>query len=124
MACAAANATLQVIEEEGLVERAGVIGKTIRSRWEEIARDAPEIGEIRGLGAMIGVEFVRDRETKEPHDDLVGRIVTGTTERGLISVRCGIYKNVLRHLIPLVITDEQLEEGLDVMAEAVAAARP
>ncbi len=123
VACAAANATLQVIEEEGLLERAGVVGKTIRSRWEEIARDVPEIGEIRGLGAMIGVEFVRDPGTKEPAADLVGRIVSGTIERGLVSVSCGIHRNVVRHLVPLVIADEQLEEGLEVMAEAVRAAR-
>jgi 4-aminobutyrate aminotransferase/(S)-3-amino-2-methylpropionate transaminase len=83
----------------------------------------PEIGEIRGLGAMIGVEFVKDRETKEPDPDIVGRIVNGSTERGVVSVRCGIYRNVVRHLVPLVITDEQLAEGLDVLAETALSAR-
>jgi 4-aminobutyrate aminotransferase/(S)-3-amino-2-methylpropionate transaminase len=123
VACAAGNAALQVIEEEGLVDRAEQIGKQIRSRWEEVARDVPELGEVRGLGAMIGVEFVRDRETKEPYREMVSRIVSSSTERGVVSVSCGIYKNVLRHLVPLVISDEQLAEGLDVLAEAAMAAR-
>ena len=123
VACAAGNAAMQVIEDEGLVERAEQVGKQIRSRWEEVARDVSEIGEIRGLGAMIGVEFVKDRETKEPHGEMTSRIVNGSTERGVVSVSCGIYKNVLRHLVPLVITDLQLAEGLDVLAERTIAAR-
>jgi 4-aminobutyrate aminotransferase / (S)-3-amino-2-methylpropionate transaminase / 5-aminovalerate transaminase len=123
VACAAANAVLQVIEEEALVDRAEEIGKQIRSRWEEVARDVPEIGEIRGVGAMIGVEFVDDPETKHPAKDLVGRLVADTTGRGVVAVSCGIYKNVVRHLLPLVITDEQLAEGLDAVAEAATAVR-
>jgi len=123
VACAAANAVLQVIEEEGLVQRAEQVGAQIRSRWEEIAGDVPEVGEVRGLGAMIGVEFVKDRETKEPNKQLTSRLVDGATERGVVAVSCGIYKNVLRHLVPLVITDEQLAEGLDLLAERTMAAR-
>ncbi|MFN8234480.1 MAG: 4-aminobutyrate--2-oxoglutarate transaminase, partial [Actinomycetota bacterium] len=123
VACAAANAVLDVIEEEGLVERAEVIGKAIRARWEDLAGDVPEIGEVRGLGSMIGVELVRDRETREPHPDLLGRLMRETQRRGLIAVGCGLYRNVLRHLPPLVITDEQLDEALDVLADAVVAAR-
>jgi 4-aminobutyrate aminotransferase / (S)-3-amino-2-methylpropionate transaminase / 5-aminovalerate transaminase len=124
VACAAANAVLQVIEDEGLLDRAEQVGKQIRSRWEEVARDVEQIGEVRGVGAMIGVEFVEDRETKAPAKQLVSDIVTATTERGVVSVSCGIYKSVLRHLMPLVITDEQLGEGLDVLAEtAVDASR-
>lgn len=123
VACAAANAVLQVIEEEGLVDRAEQVGKSIRARWEEVARDVPEIGEIRGLGAMVGVEFVTDRETKEPDPALVSRILKGSIERGVVAVSCGIYRNVVRHLVALVITDEQLAEGLDVLADATLAAR-
>jgi len=123
IACAAANATLQVIEEEGLVERAQVVGKTIRAAWEDIARDAPEVGDIRGMGSMIGVELVKDPETKEPHKQLVGALIGEAMQRGLLAVNCGIHKNVLRHLMPLVITDEELDEGLAVLAEALTAAR-
>jgi 4-aminobutyrate aminotransferase/(S)-3-amino-2-methylpropionate transaminase len=82
-----------------------------------------EIGEVRGLGSMIGVEFVRDRETREPHPDLLSRLMRETQRRGLITVGCGLYHNVLRHLPPLVITDDQLDEALDVLAESVLAAR-
>ncbi len=123
VACAAANAVLQVISEEGLMERSDVVGKSIRSRWEEIARDVPEVGDIRGLGAMIGVEMVKDRETKEPNGDYLGRLMAETQKRGVVTVSCGIYHNVLRHLVPLVITDDQLDEALDVLADSAVAAR-
>jgi 4-aminobutyrate aminotransferase/(S)-3-amino-2-methylpropionate transaminase len=123
VACAAANAVLDVIDDEGLIERAELIGKTIRTRWEDIARHVPEVGEVRGLGSMIGVEFVRDRATREPDGDLLSRLMHETQRRGLITVGCGLYHNVLRHMAPLVITDEQLDEALDVLADSVLAAR-
>jgi 4-aminobutyrate aminotransferase/(S)-3-amino-2-methylpropionate transaminase len=123
VACAAAIAVLDVIEEEALVERATHLGKAIEDRWEEISAETPEIGEIRGLGAMVGVEFVKDPETKEPNPELVGKIIKRAVQNGVVSVNCGIYRNVLRHLIPLVITDEELDEGLDVLSDAVAAVR-
>ncbi|MGZ4155279.1 MAG: aspartate aminotransferase family protein [Actinomycetota bacterium] len=123
VACAAANAVLQVIDEEGLVERAEVVGTSIRSRWEEIARDVPEVGEIRGLGSMIGVEFVTDPATRDPDDAYLGRLMAETQRRGVITVGCGMYHNVLRHLPALVISDEQLDEALDVLADAAIAAR-
>jgi 4-aminobutyrate aminotransferase/(S)-3-amino-2-methylpropionate transaminase len=123
VACAAAVAVLDVIEEEGLLERAETVGKTIRARWEHISEDVPEVGEIRGLGAMVGVEFVKDRTTKEPAGDFTGALVQEAMGRGLVTVTCGPSHNVLRHLLPLVITDEQLEEGLDVLADSAVAAR-
>jgi 4-aminobutyrate aminotransferase/(S)-3-amino-2-methylpropionate transaminase len=123
VACAAANAVLQVIEEEGLIDRAEQVGKVLRSRWEQVAQDVPEVGEIRGVGAMIGVEFVADRETKEPNEALLGALIRGAMDRGVVAVTCGMYHNVLRHLVPLVITDEELDEGLAVLAEAALAAR-
>ena len=125
VACAAANAVLQIIDDENLLERADVVGKSIRSRWEGIERQVPEIGEIRGLGSMVGVEMVKDRKTREPNPEFIGRLMRETQKRGLITVSCGIYHNVLRHLVPLVISDEQLDEGLDALAEsAVAASSP
>ncbi len=122
VACAAANAVLRVIEEEGLIERAQVVGKTLRARWEQIAQDVPEVGEVRGVGAMIGVEMVTDRGTKEPNEAFLGALIRGAVERGVVAVSCGVYHNVLRHLVPLVITDEELDEGLDVLAESALAA--
>jgi 4-aminobutyrate aminotransferase/(S)-3-amino-2-methylpropionate transaminase len=122
VACAAGSAVLQVIEEEGLLDRAEQVGKQIRSRWEEVAGDLDQIGEVRGIGAMVGVEFVEDRGSKAPNKHVVSEITTGSTRRGVVSVSCGIYKNVLRHLVPLVITDEQLAQGLDVLADTAVAA--
>jgi 4-aminobutyrate aminotransferase / (S)-3-amino-2-methylpropionate transaminase / 5-aminovalerate transaminase len=122
VAAAAAVAVLDVIEEEGLLERAEVVGKTIRSRWEHIAEEVPEVGEVRGVGAMIGVEFVTDRATREPHGGFVGSLMEAALGRGVVAVACGPDHNVLRHLLPLVITDEQLDEGLDVLAESARAA--
>jgi 4-aminobutyrate aminotransferase/(S)-3-amino-2-methylpropionate transaminase len=123
VACAAAIAVLDVIEDEGLIERADVVGKAIRTRWEQIALDVPEVGDVRGLGSMIGVEMVSDRETKEPDAAFVGRLMAETQRRGLLTVSCGLYHNVLRHLPPLVITDDQLEEALDVLADSAITAR-
>lgn len=122
VACAAANAVLQVIEEEGLIERAEQVGKTLRARWDDAAQDVPQIGEVRGVGAMVGVEFVRDRETKEPDEATLGTLVSEAMEKGVIAVTCGPYHNVLRHLVPLVITDEELDEGLDVLTDAAVKA--
>ncbi len=122
VACAAALAVLDVIEEEGLLERAETVGKTIRARWEHVSEEIPEVGEIRGLGAMVGVEFVTDRETKEPAEEFTGALVREALQRGVVPVTCGPYHNVLRHLVPLVITDDQLEEGLDVLADSALAA--
>jgi 4-aminobutyrate aminotransferase/(S)-3-amino-2-methylpropionate transaminase len=123
VACAAANAVLTVIEDEGLMERSEQVGKAVRARWEELATQVEEIGEIRGIGAMIGVEFVRDRDTKAPNQEYLGALISGCMVRGLITVSCGIYHNVLRHLVPLVIEDDELDEALDVLAEAAMAAR-
>ena len=123
VACAAANAVLEVIEEEDLLSRAEQVGKQLRDRWEDVAREVPEIGEVRGIGAMVGVEFVDD-EHLHPAKEFTGKLITDAIQRGVVSVNCGIYKNVLRHLVPLVITDEELAEGLDVLADvAVAASR-
>jgi 4-aminobutyrate aminotransferase/(S)-3-amino-2-methylpropionate transaminase len=122
VACAAANAVLQVIEEEGLIERAEQVGKTLRARWEEVAQDVPQIGEVRGVGAMVGVEFVKNRETKEPDEDVLAGLIGESMRNGVVAVSCGPYHNVLRHLMPLVITDEELDEGLDVLAEAAVGA--
>jgi 4-aminobutyrate aminotransferase/(S)-3-amino-2-methylpropionate transaminase len=118
VACAAAVAVLQVIEEESLVQRAEHIGKTLKARWEEVA----QVGEVRGVGAMVGVEFVTDRETRQPDGALVGVLIGQAMKNGVVAVSCGAYHNVLRHLMPLVITDEELDEGLDVLAEAAVQA--
>jgi len=117
VACAAALAVLDVIREEALIERADSIGKTLRARWEHIAQAVPQVGEIRGVGAMIGVEFVKDRGTKAPDEGFLGAVIGGAMQRGLVTVSCGAYHNVLRFLIPLVISDAELDEGLDILSD-------
>ena len=118
VACAAAVAVLDVFEEEGLLERATQIGAVMRARFEALQQRTPAIGDVRGLGPMIGVEFVHEDGTPAP--ELATRIVEESMERGLILLKAGVGGNVIRTLVPLVITDEQLAEALEVFETAVA----
>jgi 4-aminobutyrate aminotransferase/(S)-3-amino-2-methylpropionate transaminase len=122
VACAAAVAALEVIDEENLIDRADIVGGAIRATWEDIAEDVRQVGDIRGLGSMIGVEFVEDRDTKTPSPGYLRRFMAETQRRGLVTVGAGIYRNVLRHLPALTITDAQLDEALAVIRQAAAAA--
>ncbi|TMK96764.1 MAG: aminotransferase class III-fold pyridoxal phosphate-dependent enzyme [Actinobacteria bacterium] len=87
-----------------------------------MSQDVPQIGDVRGVGAMVGVEFVKDRATKQPDEDVLGALINDAMQNGVVAVSCGIYHNVLRHLLPLVITDEELDEGLDVLGDAAVKA--
>ena len=79
------------------------------------------IGEVRGLGAMMGMELVRDRKTKEPADRETAAVLAAALDKGLIVLRCGVHHNVIRTLMPLTIPDEQLEEGLDILGASLGA---
>ncbi len=121
VAQAAALAVLDVIEEEGLVARAEAIGETIRARmlgWQE-RWDA--IGDVRGLGAMLAIELVSDREAKTPDAEVASRIVEEAAGRGLLLLKSGIYSNCIRVLCPLVLSDAELDEALDVWEQALDA---
>jgi 4-aminobutyrate aminotransferase / (S)-3-amino-2-methylpropionate transaminase / 5-aminovalerate transaminase len=121
VALAAAVAVLDVFEEEGLVERAQRIGDMIRARmlvWQE-RFDA--IGDVRGLGAMLAVEYVQDRETKEPAPGIASRVAEEAAVRGLLLLKAGIHSNCNRVLCPLVISDAELEEALGAWEEALEA---
>jgi 4-aminobutyrate aminotransferase/(S)-3-amino-2-methylpropionate transaminase len=120
VAQAAALAVLDVIEEEGLVERSAAIGETIRARMHGWQERWTEIGDVRGLGAMLAIELVSDRETKEPASALTDAVVDAALERGLLLITCGIYGNCIRVLAPLVITDAELDEALGVWEESLA----
>ena len=114
---------LDVIEEEGLVERAARIGETIRARmlaWQDALRRRSAT--CAALGAMLAIELVRDRATREPAPELATAVVERGAERGLLLLKAGIYGNVIRVLAPLVITDAELDEALDVWEEALDAA--
>ncbi len=106
VACAAALAVMDVMEDEKLPERAARIGSIVEERMRTWAQDHEVIGEVRGLGAMVGMELVRDRKTKEPADTQTAKVLAGARERGLIILRCGVHHNVVRTLMPLNIEDE------------------
>jgi 4-aminobutyrate aminotransferase/(S)-3-amino-2-methylpropionate transaminase len=119
--CAAALAVLDTFEEEGLVERAETIGVEIRSRMERWQERHRKIGDVRGLGAMLALELVADRETKEPAPALATAVVEAAAARGLLLLKAGVHGNCIRVLVPLVVSDAELEEGLDVLEEALDA---
>lgn len=121
VSCAAGLAVLDVIEEEKLEERAQIIGQQMMARFQEMKGKYQLIGEARGLGAMVAMELVTDRKTKEPAAEATAQVVKQCWKNGLIGLSAGINGNVLRFLPPLVITDEQLEKGLDILEESIAA---
>jgi 4-aminobutyrate aminotransferase / (S)-3-amino-2-methylpropionate transaminase / 5-aminovalerate transaminase len=122
VAQAAALAVLDIFEEERLVERAAEAGDRIRSRMESWQERHPQVGDVRGLGAMLAIELVRDPDTKEPAPELAAAVVDAALERGLLLLKSGIYSNCIRVLAPLVISDGQLDEALEAWEEALDAA--
>jgi 4-aminobutyrate aminotransferase/(S)-3-amino-2-methylpropionate transaminase len=122
VAQAAALAVLDVIQEEGLVERAAAIGETIRSRMSAWRDRFEAVGDVRGLGAMMAIELVHGRDSKDPAPELASAVVEAATERGLLLLKSGIYSNCIRVLVPLVITDSELDEALDVWEDSLAVA--
>jgi 4-aminobutyrate aminotransferase/(S)-3-amino-2-methylpropionate transaminase len=122
VAQAAALAVLDVIEEEGIVERAAQLGESMRRRMLGWNERFPAIGDVRGLGAMLAIELVVDRETKQPAPDLASAVVSEAASRGLLLLKAGIYSNCIRVLSPLTLSDEEFDEALSVWEEALEAA--
>jgi 4-aminobutyrate aminotransferase/(S)-3-amino-2-methylpropionate transaminase len=121
VAQAAALAVLDVVEEEGLVERASAIGETMRERMVRWQDRFPAIGDVRGLGAMLAIELVEDRETKRPAPELASAVTEAAAARGLLLLKSGIYSNCIRVLCPLLVSDSELDEALDVWEQALEA---
>ena len=119
---AAANAVLDVIESENLIERAKLLGETLLARMKAWQERFDAIGDVRGIGSMLAIELVKSRETKEPAPELATRVIEESLQRGLLLLKAGLYGNCVRVLTPLVITDDELEEALDVWEEALGAA--
>jgi 4-aminobutyrate aminotransferase / (S)-3-amino-2-methylpropionate transaminase / 5-aminovalerate transaminase len=115
LSCAAANAVLDVVADETFLANARALGDTMRSRLEEIASRHADIGEVRGLGPMLAFEFV-DRSPERAQ-----AVTAAAFERGLVLLSCGLYANVIRLLPPLTITAEELDEGLAILEESLAA---
>ena len=120
IACAAALATIETYEQENLTERAREIGAIISEFFTDLQQNDDRIGDIRGRGAMSAIEFV-ESGSKQPNAALVGAIAKAAGENGVLVLTCGTYGNVIRFLPPLAISDELLREGLQVIAEAIAA---
>jgi len=121
VALAAALAVLDVFAEENLLERAQTVGETIRSRMLDWQERHAQIGDVRGLGAMLAVELVQDRVSKEPAPELAAAVIDAALERGLILLKAGVHGNCIRVLCPLTITDVELDEALEVWDAALAA---
>ncbi|WNR45482.1 4-aminobutyrate--2-oxoglutarate transaminase [Paenibacillus roseipurpureus] len=118
LGCVAALEVIAMLEEERLPERAIAIGTAVGQRFTQLQQELPCIGDLRGIGAMCAIELVKDPISKDPDKELTSRILQEAHKRGLIVMSAGIYGNVIRILCPLVITDEQLAEGLDVLEQA------
>ena len=122
VACAAALAAIDFIQAHRLPERAAEIGRIVEDRFRSFLQRFSHVGDARGIGAMRALELVKDRATREPDKDRTERVVRKCYETGLILVSAGTSGNIIRTLMPLVITDEQLREGLDVLENALAQA--
>jgi len=120
LACAAALAVIDSLTSDGLLDRAERLGERFAERARGWQKRWPVIGEIRGLGAMQAIELVRSPETREPAKELTEQIVQACYERGVILLSAGTYGNVLRLLVPLVIRDDEFDEGLGVLETAIA----
>ena len=122
VACAAGLAVLDEVGRDEFRAHSEELGQRLRSRLDEIATRVESVGEVRGLGPMLALELVVDRETKEPAAELTKRTTEAARERGLILLSCGLYGNVVRILVPLVITDDDLDRGLEILEESLVAA--
>jgi 4-aminobutyrate aminotransferase/(S)-3-amino-2-methylpropionate transaminase len=118
VACAAGLAVLEVFEEESMLEKSVALGEKLKARFNKWQNEYEIIGEVRGIGAMLGLEFVKGKN-KEPAADEAKQMAAICLEKGLLILVCGTYGNVVRILTPFVITDEQLEKGLSIMESAL-----
>lgn len=121
VSCAAALKVIEIMQRDNLADRSLEIGEKVRAAYAKMAEKYDIIGDVRGLGGMVGIEFVKDKDTKEPYPEFVSQLVLECAQRGLLVESAGTYGNVIRFLAPLVITDAQLEAGLNIFDESIAA---
>ncbi|MDY2960273.1 MAG: aspartate aminotransferase family protein [Hornefia sp.] len=119
VACASALKVMEVMKKEDYPGKAKKIGAIATGKFNEWKEKYSVVGDVRGIGAMIGVEFVKDKESKEPNAEIVGKIVQYAVKKGLMLEAAGTYGNVIRFLCPLCVTDEQLKKGLEIYEEAI-----
>ncbi|MGI6647836.1 MAG: 4-aminobutyrate--2-oxoglutarate transaminase [Bacillota bacterium] len=120
LGCVAGLAVIDKIRQDGLNEKAQRIGGIMRERLLQMQERFALIGDVRGLGAMMAIELVKDRQTREPASEETGQIIAACYQKGLTVLKAGIYDNVIRILVPLVIKDDELYRGLEILEEAIA----
>lgn len=118
--CRAGLEVIKILKEKNLIQRARHIGEVVMDRFHAFAKKYPYVGDVRGLGAMNAMEIVLNKKNPTPNADLAKAIVKRCYDKGLIMLTAGVYGNVIRHLVPLVVTDQELEEGLRILDEAMA----
>jgi 4-aminobutyrate aminotransferase/(S)-3-amino-2-methylpropionate transaminase len=123
VSCRAGLAVLDMLQED-VLEKAAALGENVHQRCLQLQEKYEMIGDVRGLGPMIGMELVKDRKTKEPATDEVKELVKRCYEKGLITITCGHYGNVVRTLMPLVITEDQLERGFSILEDGLSEISP
>jgi 4-aminobutyrate aminotransferase/(S)-3-amino-2-methylpropionate transaminase len=121
LSCVAALAAIETIEQEGLLARSTAIGKRFEERARSWQKRWPLVGDVRGLGGMCAIELVRNTETREPAETETKEVAHYCYEHGLITITAGTYNNIMRILVPLVVRDEQLDEGFGIIEAALAA---
>jgi 4-aminobutyrate aminotransferase/(S)-3-amino-2-methylpropionate transaminase len=119
IACATALKVIDIIEHEKIVERAAELGRKVRPRLDEMMERYEIIGEVRGKGPMLAMEFVKDRVTKEPYPEAASNVLKGTLVRGLMTLKAGLYNNCIRLHPPLTIEDALLEKGLNILEDVI-----
>jgi 4-aminobutyrate aminotransferase/(S)-3-amino-2-methylpropionate transaminase len=119
VACAAALAVIEVMVEEKLPQRGARLGERALGRMRVWMERFPQVGDVRGLGAMIAMELVTDRTTREPAGALTNAVLRHCHEHGLVLLKAGLYDNVIRLLFPLTISEQELDRGLDILEEAL-----
>jgi 4-aminobutyrate aminotransferase/(S)-3-amino-2-methylpropionate transaminase len=119
VSCAAALAVLEVMEQENLPTRAEHIGGLITRRLQDLQQRNTSVGEVRGLGAMVAMELVKNRDPHSPDADLTKALVQRAGKHGLVLLSCGIYGNVIRFLVPLTASDAIVNEGMDIMERSL-----
>ncbi|WP_445487705.1 4-aminobutyrate--2-oxoglutarate transaminase [Niallia sp. 03133] len=119
VACSGALAAIDYLEKNNLCERAMIIGDLIMNRLKDFQTKFPQIGDVRGLGAMNAIEIVKDPVSKEPHVELTNQILKNCRDNGLLIIKCGQYDNVIRLLVPLIATEEEVQKGLNILELAL-----
>lgn len=122
ISCAAALAVLEAFEEDNLLENGRARAAELKAGLKTLEQKYDFIGEVRGLGFMLAIEIVKDRSSRAPDADRTQRILDEACKAGLLIIKCGVHRNVVRFLAPLVTTSEQIQEALDVLNKALAAA--